>query len=122
MSLRWLLFSGLDVKLINWARGRRPEFSRTLPPLPEIRRVDAELRRINRETPAGETTEVWLYCEGAGWPGARWQIGGSPSLGPHALHSESVPGGGEPGSFDVIGAAQRLLAAARQAGFDAPQK
>jgi hypothetical protein len=112
---RWLLFSGLDVRLADWVLRKPPHFSSTLPPLPSVQQIDAELRRIHSElADSGEGASVALYCEGAGRPGARWRVGVAPN-GPHAPHTENVPAGGIP--FDDGGAANRLRDATRDCGF-----
>lgn len=90
---------------------------RDLPALPHWRELTKTLHELNRNLEDGACT-VTLYCEGAGWPDARWVVSnqnGGPEPWPGASHSEEVPGDGKP--FRAVGAARRLLSEARSAGF-----
>lgn len=92
---------------------------KTLPPLPTIQELTKSLRTVNDALEDGGC-ELWLYCQGAGWPDARWIVDSQPGGGgdngwPGSPHFEWVPGNGS--SFDASAAARRLLAEARLAGF-----
>jgi hypothetical protein len=69
----------------------------------------------------GDGADVWLYCQDAFYPLARWVIG-YPELAdrkgecwPHPEHHEHVPAAHEP--YDYTAAAKRFVSWARLAGF-----
>lgn len=95
-----------------------------LPPLPNWVAVARWLRELNANQDGPDT--IWLYCDGAGYPGAQWTVGndrwlrdGQPTIArdhwPSSSHSEEVPGDDAP--FDAAAAARRLVSEARSAGF-----
>lgn len=89
------------------------------PPLPSLQQLTRMLTETGRAFahPDCGPGSVALYCEGAGWPDAHWTVGCFPEDWPHAKLFEDVPGRGLVGTFNAIGAARRLLAAARDAEF-----
>lgn len=91
---------------------------KSLPPLPDLPTVTSWLRELGRNLEDGGA-DVRLYCEGASWADARWEVGcnwtGMQDDWPGPRHNEHVPEGGK--RFDAVAAARRLLSEARQAGF-----
>jgi hypothetical protein len=87
---------------------------RSLPPLPTLQELAGWLRELNRNLEDGGC-EVYLYCQGAGWPDAEWKADNGKLDWPGADHCELVPGEGR--RFDPTAAARRLLSEARLAGF-----
>lgn len=95
-----------------------------LPPLPDVTTLAVWLREVNQGFAHidGGPGEVWLYCQGAGYPDATWTLGtgkgrhsDDPWPGPD--HYELVPGDTRRHRFDAVAAARRLLSEARSAGF-----
>ena len=91
-----------------------------LPSLPRWNILVAQLKLIHAGLGEGGA-DVWLYCQDARYPQARWVIG-YPELTdrkgecwPHPEHKEHVPAAAEP--FDYTAAAKRLVSWARLAGF-----
>lgn len=92
---------------------------RDLPALPFLQELAGWLRELNRNLQDGGC-DVWLYCQGAGYPDAKWRadngnLAPARDRWPGPDHCEVVPGEGKP--FDATAAARRLLSEARLAGF-----
>jgi hypothetical protein len=85
-----------------------------LPALPILQELAGWLRELNRTLQDGGC-DVWLYCQGAGYPDAGWRADNGKHDWPGSDHCEVVPGEGKP--FDATAAARRLLSEARCAGF-----
>jgi hypothetical protein len=86
-----------------------------LPKLPTKSELISQLTSLNEQFahPNCGPEYVSLYCEGAGWPDARWTVGCDPADWPSAGR-EYVRGDGK---FDAYMSATRLLTEARKAGY-----
>jgi hypothetical protein len=92
----------------------------SLPPLPTLRVLTRMLRDLHAawSHPECGPEVVALYCDGAGWHDAAWSVGAPDALragqGWPGVRVDDTPGAD---NFDAVGAARRLLASARDAGF-----
>lgn len=108
-----------NIGTINAALTASVARRQTIPALPDLRTLATGLRELNANYEDGGA-EVWLYCQGAGWPDAHWvadhgNLAPAADRWPGSDHFEWLPGEGKP--FDSTAAARRLLSEARLAGF-----